>query len=154
MDESADQALGPALLSLDYLYAILENRLATDPSLGIVQMTRTDDRIVLSLDSRGQFSPRTRTIAPDLKRAVQTLAGLLSQLQNQIVVLGRGASGAPDTALYSSNWQLSLWKALAVRNELKAAGYPGPLFVLGDSQGLEDRVEIEIRNRRWIGHVE
>ena len=62
----------------------------------------------------------------DLRDALQAIAGLLSQLRNQVTVSGSTARAVADTALYESNWQLSLWKALAVSNELKAAGYPGP----------------------------
>jgi chemotaxis protein MotB len=121
-------------LSLEYLASLLQAQLSHDPALarGIVQ--RLSDRLVLSFPGELLFQSNKAELTPAAERALFALGGVLAQLDNRIDVQGHADPGSIAGGAYADNWELSIARALAVREVLERSGYRRPMI----AQGLAD----------------
>jgi chemotaxis protein MotB len=121
-------------LNLDYLASLLQAQLAREPALahGIVQ--RLSDRLVLSFPGELLFQSNKAELTQAAERALFQLGGVLSQLDNRIDVQGHADPASVAGGGFADNWELSIVRALAVREVLARSGYRRPLV----AQGLAD----------------
>lgn len=115
----------------EYLSGILKEKLAEDPVLSRARVTLMDERVTISLPSKDIFLPESSLIAAPAERALFRLAGVLNKFGNQIVVEGHTDPSAITNTAFSSNWELSLARALSVSQYLYDAGYPYDLTAMG-----------------------
>ena len=99
-------------------------------------------RLVLSLPSDILFESGQAEIGVDGQRAIFALGNILSRIKNRIEVIGHSDpqpivnAGGP----FSSNWALSLSRALSVASSLNAAGYKRPVIVRGLASARYDEL--------------
>lgn len=115
----------------EYLSGILKESLAEDPVLSQAKVTLMDERVTISLPSNQVFLSESSLIAGPAERSLFRLAGVLNKFGNQIVIEGHTDPSPVTSKAFSSNWELSLARALSVSQYLKEAGYPYDLTAMG-----------------------
>ena len=120
-----------AKTNVSYLLPIIEPKILADPTLSKTPITLLDDRIVLSLPGNLLFKPGSAKLQDVAQKTLFSLGGILRNIKNTIGVYGYSEEETVDKKLYSSNWELSLARAVAVSNELKRAGYMDEILSFG-----------------------
>ncbi len=118
-------------IDLDYLAAVLEERMSGDPLLGRGRIVRLPDRMVVSLPGDLLFAPNSALLSERARDALFQLGGVLRNINNQIAVQGHTDPVPPAGDAYASNWELSVGRAVAVANALRRAGYPEDIAAIG-----------------------
>ena len=121
-------------LNLDYLASLLQAQLAREPSLARAVIQRLADRLVVALPSEVVFTSNQATLTETAERALFELGGVLARLDNRIDVQGHTDPTPITDGAFADNWQLSIGRAIAVRDVLRRSGYQRPLI----AQGLAD----------------
>lgn len=121
----------PPALPLGYLAQVLDEKLLEEEKAGRISVHRLDKMIVVSLPTELLFEPGSATLTPDARQALFRLSSALSQVGNQIDILGHTGPPADDAPKTGWKWSLSLERAIAVADELKRIGYPGDPAMLG-----------------------
>lgn len=120
-------------INLDYLSAVLEDAMAQVPLLENSQLLRLEDRLVIALPGDLLFHPGRAVMTERARQALFSLGGLLRNIGNQIGVNGHSDPQPPKGGEYTSNWELSVARAIAVANALRRAGYPDDIVAYGYS---------------------
>lgn len=118
-------------VNLDYLAVVLEEAMAKDEMLNKSRIMRLEDRLVVALPGDLLFDPASATLNERAREALFLLGGLLRNVGNQIGVNGHSDPTPTETKQFSSNWQLSLARAVAVANTLKQSGYEDGIIPFG-----------------------
>ena len=118
-------------LSPEYLNRILGDKLSRDEVLSRAYVTEISERVMISLPTDIIFKPGSAEINEDATESIRRLAGVLSQFGNQVDIAGHTDPDPVGDALYPSNWDLSLARALSMANALSDFGYAGEFTVLG-----------------------
>ncbi|WP_404384843.1 flagellar motor protein MotB [Caenispirillum salinarum] len=133
----------PIAMNLNYLAAVLEETLSTDPLLGRARIAMGGDRLVLALPADVLFAGADAGAAgrPVLSEAgaasLAQLGGVLASLRNRVAVTGHAApteqGQGPTAGLggHTSGWELSMARAAAVADALTRAGLARPAVILG-----------------------
>jgi chemotaxis protein MotB len=124
-------ARGFGALDLDYLAAILDTTLPADRMFREMRVQRTGDRLVLAMPADLLFAPGESRIADEAWPSLEALARVLNNLGNSIDVLGRADGEAALAVEESSDWELSLSRALAVAEFLASSGLVRPVAAYG-----------------------
>ena len=149
-------------VNLDYLHAILKEKLETDPLLTAAILSRRDDRLIVSLPGDVMFAEDQGHLTASARDAVLFLGEALQFVANQVDVVGHAVSPKDDRGrAWGKRWAWSLRRAVSVAELLAAAGYvpQARAFGLGDGhyydldpklsehmrQGLGSRVDVVIR---------
>ena len=122
-------------LAPEYLEQVLSETLSRDDVLSRAEVTLLDERVIISLPSDSIFMPGNALITAEAEGALFRLAGVISQFGNQIMIAGHTDPAPVSNDSYSSNWELSLARALSVADYLKESGYPGEFTVFGMANG-------------------
>jgi len=145
-----DPGLG---FDLGYLQKLLEAELARDALLRDAEVVEKGGRLVVSMASDVFFQPGSATLLPSGEGAIFNLAVALSQLDNRIDIVGH-TDPRPflsPMAAFSSNWDLSLARALSVAEALRKFGYDKPVEVRGAADGkfgeIDPALDLEERYR-------
>lgn len=116
---------------LDYLNKVIDERLASTPAFEGVIVTRGEDRITLSLTSDTLFSKGSARLSPASQRTLRQIGLFLGGIGNRVTIEGHTDRSPVHNASYPSNWELSMARAAAVANALRATGYPYTIDVYG-----------------------
>ena len=110
--------------ALDYLEPILKEKLALDPILRSVNVTRAGDRLVIALPTDLLFAGGDADLSRAARVAIGELATALAPLPNRVALVGH-ADPRPmqGGGRFASNWALSLARADAVARALATTGY-------------------------------
>ena len=139
-------------INLDYLHGVLADLIADDPRFAAVALEQYDDRLIISIPAAGLYRDGTAILTDTADTQVREIGAYLRNLSNQIQVIGHAEAGTQGEA-FTSNWELSVARASAVANALKAAGYPDAIIASGAGgvrsngapEGLPaDRVDVAI----------
>lgn len=123
-------------VNLDYLAVLLNQefdglKLSDDsenPDAAFdVVFTRQSDRLVVSLPSDLLFVSGGYELTDDGNAAIRQVVEVIKRLRNQVVVYGHADPNPVGGSGFSSNWELSLDRALSVSRALAAAGYDLPV---------------------------
>lgn len=136
----ATKTFDPYAISLTYLNTILDEKIADDPLLGGVSVHRLSDRLIISLPTEDFFAEDAAHLTPESAMALRKIAYSLGQIKNQISVAGH-TDLAPAGPGHISNWELSLTRALAVADTLKAAGYRRHIAAFGMADSRFDDLD-------------
>ena len=117
--------------NLDYLGALMTEKVRDHPVLSRVRLTRLDDRLVLSLPGDLVFEPGQAALSPQGLDAAAALAEILNLIGNRVEIAGHTDPGPVATDAFPSNWELSLARAMAMSDALRGAGYEGAIAALG-----------------------
>lgn len=122
-------------INLDYLFAVFEKKVIRNEALIGSKLTLLEDRLVISLPGELLFEPNSAVLKNSAKNALFILGGLLSNVENQLGINGYSEEDDFEGKEYTSNWELSLARSIAVGNAFRRAGYTESLlnFGYGDS---------------------
>lgn len=118
-------------INLDYLRAVLEDKLAADPQFNTAHLELLEDRLVISLPGNILFAPASAVLDAKAEKALFSLGGVLTSLTNPVAVVGHSDPSLPAEGFHSA-WELTIGRAAAVANALKRTGYRRDVTVLGD----------------------
>ncbi len=91
---------------------------------GKVKVIPTENGFAISLISDTYFGSASATLMPDAMPVLQEVSEFLGQISNSIVVEGHTDNLPVDTTKWTSNWELSSERALAVLQTLEDYGLP------------------------------
>jgi chemotaxis protein MotB len=130
--------------SLEYLNAVLDDKLLQNAILTRSFLHRLDDRLVLSLPSDLLFNSGTAQLTPRAREAVYVLAGFLRNFSNQIAIFGHTDPRPIQGGSFESNWELSLLRATTVVNQLRSYGYTQQLLAYAMAESRFDHLSIQL----------
>lgn len=133
-------------LNLSYLKSVLENLAEQNPTLKKARLIDEPEnkRLIVTLPHDLLFEKGRADMNADGKAAVLALTGVLKNIPNGVEIIGhadptpssRDTPGQP----VSTNWSISLSRAVAVASLMSANGYSRSLPVMGASSGLYDQL--------------
>lgn len=110
-------------INLDYMAAVLGETVGTDPILQQSRIIRLEDRLVIAIPGDLLFAPGRAVLTERARQALFNLGGVMRNIDNQMGVNGHTDPTSPSGTDYSSNWELSLARAITVANSLRSSGY-------------------------------
>tara|TARA_R110000868_G_scaffold4155_8_gene25285 strand:- start:31147 stop:31857 length:711 start_codon:yes stop_codon:yes gene_type:complete len=122
-DRNAERLARDRAIDLDYLEKVLLDKTRTAPELAGLELRRMEDRLVITLPAELLFRPGKADTVLSARRILFILAGVLGTIGNRVDVVGHTDPTPIDNSHFSSNWQLSIARAVAVSNELRRAGF-------------------------------
>ena len=169
-DPTEDYNISSVLLerartNVNYLLPIIEPKIKQDEIIKDSPIILLDDRIVISLSGDLLFASGKAELTKKARKALFNLGGVLRNIRNTIGVYGYSEDEKFDRDKYSSDWELSLARAVSVANELKRAGYMEEILSFGyggarsfrlaniskdHRQSLSRRVDIVIMSIRGL----
>ena len=135
-DPTEDYNISSVLLerartNVNYLLPIIEPKIKQDEMIMDSPIILLDDRIVISLSGDLLFASGKAELTKKARKALFNLGGVLRNIRNTIGVYGYSENEKFDRDKYSSDWELSLARAVSVANELKRAGYMEEILSFG-----------------------
>lgn len=130
-DQNAERLSRGRAINLDYLETVVRDKTRTEPELAGLELLRREDRLIVTLPAELLFKPGKADPVVSARRIFFVLAGVLGTIGNRIDVVGHADPTPIDNSHFTSNWQLSIARAVAVANELRRAGYHGELSPSG-----------------------
>jgi chemotaxis protein MotB len=118
-------------INLDYLRAVIEQKVIKSKALKGSQITLLEDRLVLSLPGSLLFGPNSAILMKTAKGPLFALGGLLGNVENRLGINGYADEKNLQETKYKSNWELSLARSISVGNAFRQAGYSGELLNFG-----------------------
>jgi chemotaxis protein MotB len=118
-------------INLDYLSAVLEQKIDKSDVLKDSLVMLLDDRIILSLSGGRLFREGAAELTDQAGRELFELGGVLRSIENTIGVAGYSEESNFEGASYASDWELSLARAVSVANAIKRAGYGDEILSYG-----------------------
>ena len=118
-------------INLDYLQAVLEQKVVRSQALRGSKLTLLEDRLVVSLPGSLLFGANSAALKSVAQEPLFTLGGLLGNVKNRIGINGYSDEKNFENTKYQSNWELSLARSISVGNSLRKAGYAGDLMNYG-----------------------
>lgn len=129
-DRTVETRASPDAADLDYLHALLSQKVRKDGVLNRAVLLRLDDRLVISLPFDLVFTPSGRLTDAGL-RASGLLAESLRFIANRVEIIGHGEIPLAGDPTYGKAWGEAVDAARALARVLRAAGLTRPLVVLG-----------------------
>ena len=123
-------------IDLDYLVSVIEKAIQDDDVLSRSNLMRLDDRLLIALPGDLLFQSGSAILAPEAQQALFNLGGILQNIGNTIAINGHTDPVPPSGATYSSNWELSTARAIAVANLLRRSGYTEDIIAFGFADSM------------------
>jgi flagellar motor protein MotB len=115
---------------IGYLGAVMESAFAAHPTLREIEFSQTPQYLMLSLPVAALYAPGSGNFADSAKASVFDLAGVLSNLNNRIAIVGTAAMSQAGIAPPAA-WSLAMMRAEAMADALRAQGYDQTVAVVG-----------------------
>jgi len=149
IDADIPKVTEPKGYNLDYLRAVISEKVSYDPLLADVIFHQLDDRLVVSLPSQTLFEAGSAALTEEARSAVFLLGDVLRFIRNRVDVAGHTDPAPISSSAFPSNWELSLSRAIAVANELRRAGYTRDIIAFGyaDSRYADLSVKLSAPQR-------
>lgn len=128
-------------LDLDYLAAVLQQQMRSDPLLQQVRVVRESRRLVISVPGDLLFASGSTELGAAGEKSVFVLSGVLRRLRNVIEVAGHADPQQPKAGAWPTNWELSLARAAALSGLLTKLGYQGEILVRGYGHAQYDTID-------------
>jgi len=135
-------------IDLGYLSAILESQMKEAADLGDNVIHQLEDRMVISLPSDVLFQVGAATLSEKGKRALRDMGSLLRNVGNRVDVFGHTDPTPLQGGGFSSNWELSISRAITVANELRRAGYPKDILAFGAAESHFEFLSPELSRKQ------
>ena len=132
---------------IDYLHAVIVDKVGADLALAGSVIGRTEDRLTLSLPADSLFERGSAVLTPTARGAAFVLGGILSPLNNRVEVFGH-TDPTPATSAVVSDWELSLARAEAMASALRGYGYPHEIGAFGRGAGRFDDINPALPSQR------
>ena len=136
IDPTAEYNISSVLLkrahtNVSYLLPVIKPKIMQNDLIEDSPIILLDDRIVISLSGDLLFPPGSADLTSKAKQALFNLGGVLRYIKNTLAVYGYSEEKKFDNSNYTSNWELSLARAISVSNELTKAGYMDEILSFG-----------------------
>ncbi len=118
-------------INLEYLQAVLAEKVEKDDILGRSMIQLLDDRLLISLPGDLLFASGSKNLSPRAQETMLKLGDVLRHVSNQIVITGHTDPKPAEGLDYASNWELSLFRAIAVGNALRKSGFTQDFLAYG-----------------------
>lgn len=122
-DQNAERLSRERAIDLDYLDTVMRDKSRTEPELAGLEILRREDRLIVTLPAELLFRPGKADPIQAARPILFVLAGVLGTIGNRVDVIGHADPRPLRNSHFTSNWQLSVARAVAVANELRRAGY-------------------------------
>jgi len=122
-------------INLEYLQAVLEEKVADDPVLSQTLIQLLPDRLVLSLPGDLLFAAGQATLTPRAEETMIKVGDVLRHVSNQIVITGHTDPRPSSEKNAASLWEESLFRAMAVADALKQSGFTQDVLTYGYGDG-------------------
>jgi chemotaxis protein MotB len=154
-DARPERLREPKGIDLGYLEAVIREKFRNHPVLANARVHSRPDRVVISLPVDLLFEPEKALATANAPAALQAIGQSLASIKNRIEVHVYTADGS-RTALsgpegYGSAWELSLRRALIIKQLFLKSGLDQPVIPAGHSLPVTvsgpagDLVELVIR---------
>ena len=130
-DLDADSTPADDAANLDYLQAVLSDKIRDVPMLSEALLTRRSDRLVISLQADSLFAAGSARLGEDARAALYAMGDSLRHISNRVDVNGHTDPNPVKGGQYASNWELSVHRALVVADALASAGYTREIAAMG-----------------------
>lgn len=138
-------------LDLGYLGTVLQTQARANPALEDSLVFALGDRLVVSLPTDLLFRPGHADLTADARQGLFELGGLLRNVANDVVVFGHTSPTPMRGPRFSSNWELSLARAVTVTGELRRAGYTRDIVVFGAADSRFGEISARLP---WVRRME
>lgn len=139
-------------IDLDYLVSVLEKIIRDDDVLAQSNLVRLDDRLLIALPGDLLFQPGSAILAPEAERTLFNLGGILRNIGNAVAINGHTDPTPPHGGTYTSNWELSTARAVAVANFLRRSGYAEDITAVGFADSMFTRLpDVPDEDRKRLG---
>mgnify|MGYP001478312097 FL=1 len=126
-----DSIIRKPAIDLDYLAAVIEQKIKKDEIIKNSPIVYMDDKLVISLLGVLLFAEGSAQLNDKARQALFLLGGVLQNIKNTVSVSGYSDEIQFENGTFTSDWELSLARAIAVANELKRAGYTEKILSVG-----------------------
>ena len=141
-DLDADSTPAESATDLDYLQAVIADKIRDVPLLSQALLTRRADRLIISLQAESLFGSGRADLSEDARAALYALGDTLRHITNRVDVNGHTDPNPLRGGRYVSNWELSLHRALAVADALASAGLTRGITAIGLAESrFEERAD-------------
>ncbi len=149
VDENVYALVRSKAIDLSYLEVLLRSRQESESALAGIMLRRGEKQLVIVLPGDLVFMPGKATPVAAAMPGLLELASVLRNINNHIEVRGHSDPSPVDNEQFRSNWELSLARAVAVADQLRAFGYPRPIATFGFADTrFSDVASVEPRARR------
>lgn len=131
VDENVNALVLVKAIDLSYLEVLLRSRRESTGTLAGIMLRRFENQLVIVLPGDLVFTPGEATPVAAALPKLSELASVLRNISNHIEVHGHTDPSPVGNAQFRSNWELSLARAVAVADRLRAFGYPRPIATFG-----------------------
>jgi len=100
----------------------LTSLLASQSIGGMVSVQNNMEGVLISVSESLLYKPGSAELQEQAFPVLETVARMIKHLDNDIRVIGHTSTDEPDSELYSSNWELSLARAMTVIRYFEEAG--------------------------------
>lgn len=119
-------------INLEYLQAVLLEKVEKDKVLSRTMVQLLDDRLLISLPGDLLFDKGSKTLSQRAESSMLKIGDVLRHVSNQIVITGHTDPVPSSGADYASNWELSLYRAIEVGNALRKSGFTQEFMAYGN----------------------
>jgi chemotaxis protein MotB len=110
----------------------LTDLLAASNLGGSVSVQNNIEGVLISLSEKLVFTPGTAELNPSAYPVLEVIAEMLHGLENEVRIIGYTDNSLPTDPAYSTNWELSVARALKIARYLEQAGVaPHRLMIAG-----------------------
>ncbi len=102
----------------------LTNMLASTNLGDMVSVQNNIEGVLISVSENLLFVTGTAELQPGAYQVLDTVVQMISSLENEIKIIGHTDNSPPTDPRYSSNWELSLARAMTIVNYFQSAGIP------------------------------
>ncbi len=123
---------------------------------GAIELEALGQQIIIRIRENGSFPSGSAFLQPKFKPIIREIAELLKTIPGEIMISGHTDDREIHSELYSSNWQLSSERAVAIAHEMiKVPGFdPARLLVVGHADTRPLVPNTNALNRRRNRRVE
>ncbi len=155
--EKAKQALERAAQeSVDQLLKKIADELEEQIEDGAVEVESFGQQVTIRIRENGSFPSGSAFLQPQFKPVIKKIGELLATLPGEIMVSGNTDNIKVDSELFSSNWDLSSKRAVAIAHQLiNVEGFSASrLSVVGHADTRPIVPNTSVANRRKNRRVE
>ena len=123
---------------------------------GAIELESLGQQVIIRIRENGSFPSGSAFLQPKFKPIIQEVGVLLNTIPGEIMVSGNTDNQGVSSELFSSNWDLSSKRAVAIAHELiKVPGFdPSRLLVVGHADTRPLVPNTNALNRRRNRRVE